>query len=129
MAVIKLRKVESLDYRKLKGFEKAAILVNYLGPDAAKVFFKNVDEADLKKLLSTMGRLRIVPIEVTKKVLEEFYELISESEDYIFSEKVTSKPLAKTKPAVSLHTWTPQAVRRVLSRAWSLLIPKPSLIS
>ncbi len=91
MGVIKLRKVDSIDFRKLKGFEKAAILVNYLGPEAAKVFFKNMDEADLKKLLATMSRYRIVPIEVTKKVLEEYYELVSESAEYIFSEKVTSK--------------------------------------
>lgn len=87
----KLRKTENIDYRSLKGFEKAAILVNYLGKDAAKVFFKNMDETDLKKLIATMNRLRIVPIEVTKKVLEEFYELVSESEDYIFSEKIGSK--------------------------------------
>jgi flagellar motor switch protein FliG len=91
MAAPKLKKTENLDHRTLKGFEKAAILVNYLGKDAAKVFFKNMDDADLKKLLSTMHRLRIVPIEVTKKVLEEFYELVSESEDYIFSQKVSSK--------------------------------------
>ncbi|MCC6137127.1 MAG: flagellar motor switch protein FliG [Bdellovibrionaceae bacterium] len=91
MATQKLKKTDNIDYRTLKGFEKAAILVNYLGKDAAKVFFKNMDEADLKKLLATMNRLRIVPIEVTKKVLEEFYELVSESEDYIFSEKVSSK--------------------------------------
>lgn len=91
MAIQKLKKTENIDYRTLKGFEKAAILVNYLGKDAAKAFFKNMDEADLKKLLATMNRLRIVPIEVTKKVLEEFYELVSESEDYIFSQKMTSK--------------------------------------
>lgn len=91
MATQKLKKTDNIDYRTLKGFEKAAILVNYLGKEAAKVFFKNMDEADLKKLLATMNRLRIVPIEVTKKVLEEFYELVSESEDYIFSEKVSSK--------------------------------------
>lgn len=88
---IKIRKIDNIDYRRLKGFEKAAILVNYLGPDSAKVFFKNMDEADLKKLLSTMHRYRIVPIEVTKKVLEEFYELVSESAEYIFSEKTTSR--------------------------------------
>jgi flagellar motor switch protein FliG len=87
----KLKKVESLDFRKLKGFEKAAILVNYLGVDAAKILFKNIDETDLKKLISTMNKFRIVPIEVTKQVLEEFYELVSESEDYIFSEKVSSR--------------------------------------
>lgn len=91
MSIQKLKKTENIDYRTLKGFEKAAILVNYLGTDAAKAFFKNIDEADLKKLLATMNRLRIVPIEVTKKVLEEFYELVNESEDYIFSQKVSSK--------------------------------------
>lgn len=87
----KLRKVESIDYRKLRGFEKAAILVNYLGVDAAKIFFKNMDEADLKKLLATMHHYRIVPIEVTKKVLEEYYELVSETQDYIFSDNVSSR--------------------------------------
>ena len=88
---VKLRKIDNVDFRRLRGFEKAAILVNYLGEDAAKVFFRNMDEADLKKLLSTMHRFRIVPIEVTKRVLEEFYELVSESEDYIFSQNVSSK--------------------------------------
>lgn len=87
----KLKKVESLDFRKLKGFEKAAILINYLGVEAAKILFKNVEETDLKKLISTMNKFRIVPIEVTKQVLEEFYQLVSESEDYIFSEKVSSR--------------------------------------
>jgi flagellar motor switch protein FliG len=91
MAANKLKKIESLDFRKLKGFEKAAILVNYLGPEAGKAFFGNMDEADLKKLLAMMSKYRVVPIEITKKVLEEFYELISESEDYIFSEKVGSR--------------------------------------
>jgi flagellar motor switch protein FliG len=87
----KLKKVDSLDFRKLKGFEKAAILVNYLGVDAAKILFKGIEEQDLKKLISTMSKFRIVPIEITKLVLEEFYQLVSESEDYIFSEKVSSR--------------------------------------
>jgi flagellar motor switch protein FliG len=93
MSANKLKKVESIDFRKLKGFEKAAILVNYLGQDAAKLFFKNMDDADLKKILSLMSKYRVVPIEITKKVLEEFYELVSESEDYIFSEKVGSREI------------------------------------
>ena len=38
-----------------------------------------------------MGKYRIVPIDITKKVLEEFYEMISESEDYIFSDTTTQK--------------------------------------
>ncbi len=88
---IRLQKPEQIDYDNLKGFEKAAILVNYLGPDAAKKLLKRMDDGDIRKLLTVMGKLRIIPIAVTKRVLEEFYELVSESEDYIFSDNVTSK--------------------------------------
>lgn len=90
-APIRLQKPEQIDYDNLKGFEKAAILVNYLGPDAAKKLLKRMDDGDIRKLLTVMGKLRIVPIAVTKRVLEEYYELVSESEDYIFSDSVTSK--------------------------------------
>ncbi len=88
---IKLRKISDISYDKLRGFEKAAILVNYLGPDASKKLLAKMDDADIRKLVGLMQKLRIVPIEVTKKVLEEFYDLISESEDYIFSDKSASK--------------------------------------
>ncbi len=88
---IKLRKVEDINYDKLRGFEKAAILVNYLGPVASKKLLRKMDDADIRKLITFMQKLRIVPIEVTKRVLEEFYDLISESQDYIFSDKSASK--------------------------------------
>lgn len=86
-----IRKAENVEFEGLRGFEKAAILLNYLGPTAAKLLFKHVDDADIRKLLGTMTKFRVVPVEVTKKVLEEFYEMISESEDYIFSEKSIAK--------------------------------------
>ena len=91
MNVVRLSKLEQIDYDNLKGFEKAAILMNYLGPEAAKRLLKRMDDGDIRKLLTVMGKYRIVPIAVTKKVLEEYYELISESEEYIFSDNVTSK--------------------------------------
>lgn len=88
---MKLIKPENLEYEKLRGFEKAAILVNYLGPDALRVLFKTLDDGDIRKLLNSMPKYRVVPVHVTKKVLEEFYELISETEDYIFSERSGTK--------------------------------------
>jgi len=88
---IKLKKLDDVDYTKLRGFEKAAILVNYLGANASKRLLKNMDDTDIRKLLTVMSKFRIVPIEVTKKVLEEFYDLISESEEYIFSDEASSK--------------------------------------
>ncbi len=88
---VRLVKLENLKFDELRGFEKAAILLNYLGPNAAKKLFPLVDDADIRKLLGVMQKFRIVPVEITKRVLEEYYELISESQEYIFSEKATSK--------------------------------------
>src|ERR1700761_3768413 len=88
---IRLLKIDNIKYEELKGFEKAAILVNYLGGEATKRLFKHVEDGDVRKLLSVMQKYRIVPVEVTKRVLEEYYEMISESAEYIFSEASTSK--------------------------------------
>lgn len=88
---MKVQKLEHIDYESLKGFDKAAILVNYLGKDAVKVLFKHMDDSDIRKLLNQMSKYRVVPVHITKRVLEEYYEMISESEDYIFSEGITGK--------------------------------------
>jgi flagellar motor switch protein FliG len=90
---IKIYKVENLDYESLKGFDKAGILINYLGSAAVKVLLKKMEDGDIRKLLSVMNKYRIVPIHVTKRVLEEYYEMISEAEEYIFSESVASKDM------------------------------------
>lgn len=88
---MKIYKADHIDYEQLKGFEKAAILVNYLGKDALRVFLKSMDDGDIRKLINVMSKYRIVPVHVTKRVLEEFYEMISESDEYIFSESISSK--------------------------------------
>ncbi len=90
---IKIYKVDNLDYESLKGFDKAGILINYLGSNAVKVLLKKMDDGDIRKLLSVMNKYRVVPIHVTKRVLEEYYEMISEAEEYIFSENVASKDM------------------------------------
>ena len=91
MNVVRLQKPDNINFQDLRGFEKAAILVNYLGPEAAKRLLKRMDDGDIRKLLTVMGKFRIVPISVTKRILEEYYELLSESAEYIFSDNSTSK--------------------------------------
>src|SRR3954465_15051119 len=71
--------------------EKAAILLNYLGDAATTELFKFLDDGDIRKLINHMHRLRTVPVDVTKRVLEEYYEKISETEEYIFSKDVATK--------------------------------------
>ncbi len=69
---MKIFKVENIEYENLKGFEKAAILVNYLGKDSLRVLFKHMDDADIRKLINVMTKYRIVPVHITKRVLEEY---------------------------------------------------------
>ena len=88
---MKIHKPEVLEYEQLKGFDKAAILINYLGTDAVKVLLKHMDDADIRKLINQMNKLRIVPVHVTKRVLEEYYEMISETDEYIFSNQTSGK--------------------------------------
>lgn len=88
---MRVYKVDALQYENLRGFEKAAILVNYLGKDALRILLQKMDDGDIRKLVNVMTKLRIVPVNVTKRVLEEFYEMISETEEYIFSENTASK--------------------------------------
>lgn len=88
---MKLFKTENIEFDNLKGFDKAAILINYLGKDAIKVLLRRMEDGDIRKLISVMGKYRVVPVHVTKRVLEEFYEMISESDEYIFSEEMTNK--------------------------------------
>ena len=76
---------KNLSFESLRGFEKAAILLNYLGPDTARVFFRHMEDEDLQKLLAVMPRFQVVPTDLTRKVLEEFYEMLTESRDHIFS--------------------------------------------
>ena len=91
MTGVKLQRLEHIRFEDLRGFDKAAILLNYLGVSAAKKLFKHIDDGDIRKLLGVMQKYRIVPVEVTKRVLEEYYEMVSESADYIFSENTTQK--------------------------------------
>ncbi|MES3039298.1 MAG: flagellar motor switch protein FliG [Bdellovibrionota bacterium] len=88
---MKIHKMENVEYEGLKGFDKAAILINYLGKDAVKVLLRHMEDGDIRKLISVMSKYRVVPVHVTKKVLEEYFEMISESHEYIFSDTVSNK--------------------------------------
>lgn len=91
MSIKNNSKYENIDYEMLRGIDKAAILVNFLGKDCVKILLNRMDDGDIRKLIHLMSKFKIVPVHVTKRVLEEFYEKINESEDFIFSEKISSK--------------------------------------
>jgi flagellar motor switch protein FliG len=38
-----------------------------------------------------MSKFKVVPVNITKRVLEEYYEMLSEAEDFIFSDQMANK--------------------------------------
>ncbi|OFZ30575.1 MAG: flagellar motor switch protein FliG [Bdellovibrionales bacterium RIFCSPHIGHO2_01_FULL_40_29] len=75
----------------MRGIDKAAILINYLGKEAIKVLFTKMDDGDIRKLIHLMSKFKVVPVHITKRVLEDYYEMISEAEDFIFSDQMANK--------------------------------------
>lgn len=88
---MRFSKFDNLEYDQLRGVDKAAILINYIGKDAIKILFQKMDDTDIRKLLHLMSKFKVVPVSITKRVLEEYYELLSESEDFIFSDTTGNK--------------------------------------
>lgn len=88
---MRVTRFENLEYEQLRGVDKAAILVNYVGKDAIKVLFQKMEDGDIRKILHLMTKFKVVPVHITKRVLEEYYEMLSESEDFIFSDQMQSK--------------------------------------
>ncbi|MFZ3230886.1 MAG: flagellar motor switch protein FliG [Pseudobdellovibrio sp.] len=84
-------KVESIEYETLRGIDKAAILINYLGKSSIKALFNKMDDGDIRKLIHLMSKFKVVPVSITKRVLEEYYEMLSEAEDFIFSDQMSNK--------------------------------------
>ena len=88
---MRISRFDNLEYDQLRGVDKAAILINYIGKDAIKILFLKMDDGDIRKVLHLMSKFKVVPVTITKRVLEEYYELLSESEDFIFSDETGNK--------------------------------------
>lgn len=89
--MMRVTRFENLEYEQLRGVDKAAILINYVGKDAIKVLFQKMEDTDIRKILHLMTKFKVVPVHITKRVLEEYYEMLSESEEFIFSDQMQSK--------------------------------------
>ncbi len=57
-----------------------------LGPNTAKMVFKHMKDNDVKRLINNMSQINKSPIWMVKRVLEEFYSMLNEDADLLFSE-------------------------------------------
>tara|TARA_Y100001936_G_C16064889_1_gene666547 strand:- start:1209 stop:2243 length:1035 start_codon:yes stop_codon:yes gene_type:complete len=75
-----------VEYALLSGLDKSAILMSSLGPNTAKMVFKHMKDNDVKRLINNMSQINKSPIWMVKRVLEEFYSMLNEDADLLFSE-------------------------------------------
>jgi flagellar motor switch protein FliG len=64
----------------MTGARKAAILLTFLGDDAAAPILRNLPEHDLRRIVEEVASLNYVPVATTLGVLEEFQQMMSEQE-------------------------------------------------
>lgn len=91
-----------MDYNKLSGKQKAAILLVALGPDVSANVFKHLNDEEIEELTLEIANMRAVEKEVKDMVLEEFYELC-QAHDYInqggieYAREVLEKAVGKER--------------------------------
>ena len=74
-----------VEYSLVSGQEKASILLSSLGTRITQLIFKHLKDNDVKRLINSMTNIKKSPIWMVKKVLQEFYSMINEDEDLLFS--------------------------------------------
>jgi flagellar motor switch protein FliG len=62
------------------GARKAAILLSFLGEDAAAPILRNLPESDLGKITREIANLARVPVNETMQVIEEYHQMMATQE-------------------------------------------------
>ena len=75
-----------VEYSLLSGQEKAAIVLSSLGVNTTQSIFQHLRDNDVKRMINAMSKVRKAPIWLMKKLLEDFYVLLSEESELLFSD-------------------------------------------
>ncbi len=74
-----------VEYQLLSGIDKAAVLLSSLGSTTAQLIFKNMKDNDVKRVINGMANISKAQIWLVKKVLEDFYSVINEDNEFLFA--------------------------------------------
>ena len=69
----------NIEYDKLGKMQKLALFLIVVGPEVASSILKNFGDPDVELLVKEMSNFEIVDFEVKKKVIEDFYGIVSQS--------------------------------------------------
>lgn len=71
-----------IDFSRISGIRKAAILVSMLDPDSAATLIRGMAEEDLQRVAEEVANMGPVPPEVSLKVFEEYHHM-TQAQDYL----------------------------------------------
>ncbi len=86
---------KKLDYRKLTGVEKTAIMMMSINPDQAAKLFSIMDDEEIKEVSATMSTLGSVDSEIVEQVFVEFADQMSSSGAVVGNFESTEQLLLK----------------------------------
>ncbi|HEY4009088.1 MAG TPA: flagellar motor switch protein FliG [Acidobacteriaceae bacterium] len=66
---------DGVEYRQLRGVQKAAVLMTVLGDDAASALLRNLPEQDLQVITREISGLGRVPPAISQQVLQEYHQM------------------------------------------------------
>lgn len=92
-----------MEYEKLTGPEKIAIILNYLGSDAVKPVLKNLSDAESHNVLYLMTKFTQTSMDTVKNIMYEFFKDIHEKKHLIFgatNNETLLKLLAERAPKI-----------------------------
>ena len=74
------------EIKNLNGPEKAALLLNTLGPAVTSKVLRNLRDTDIRRIVSLMGKMKKASIDQIKDVMMEFYKILNEEDEIIFGD-------------------------------------------
>lgn len=81
---------------EMSGIDKTAVLLSVLGNTVTAKIFKSMKDNDVKRVVNSMQSVNKVPIATVRKVLEEFYNEISEEDILIFGHQTGREFILET---------------------------------
>lgn len=101
-----------LEFARLTGVQKAAILVAVLDDEAATAIFRHLPEEDVQRIAREISHLPRVPTEVSQQVLEEYHRMTGARELLTEGGRETARRLlTKALGEVSAKTILHQLMR------------------
>lgn len=76
-----------------QGLMKAAVILNALEDKEKMEIFKMLEDGEIRKVIQAIAELKTMPVNEVRDILKEFYSMISEESDFLFTADEDTKAM------------------------------------